>query len=51
MTFPVSHDAPPNSEKVVSLIGSLSFVSDCMGKAILNSPVRIALVFGPVPEG
>ena len=51
MTFPVSHDAPPNGEEVISLIGSLGFVSDCVGKTILDSTMRIALVFSPVPEG
>ena len=51
MTFPFSHDAPPDGEEVVSLICTLSFVSDCVGEAILNSAVRIALVLSPVPEG
>ena len=51
MTFPISHNAPPDGEKVISLISRLSFVSDCVGEAILNSPVRIALVFSPIPEG
>ena len=51
MTFPVSHDASPDGEEVVSLISSLSFVPDCVGEAILNSAVRVTLVFSPVPEG
>ncbi len=51
MTFPVSHDAPPDGAEVISLIGSLGFVPDCVGKAILYSPVRITLVLSPVPEG
>ena len=51
MTFPVSHDAPPDGEEVVSLICSLGFVPDCMGEAILYSSVRVTLVLSPVPEG
>ena len=46
----ISHDATPDGEKVVSLIGSLGLVPDCMGEAILDSPVRVALVLSPVPE-
>ena len=51
MTFPVSHDAPPDGEEVVSLICSLGFVPDCVGQAILDSPVRVTLVLSPAPEG
>ena len=47
----ISHDATPDGEKVVSLIGSLGLVPDCVGEAILDSPVRVALVLSPVPEG
>ena len=47
----ISHDVPPDGEKVVSLICSLGFVPDCVGQAVLESPVRIALVFSPVSEG
>ena len=36
MTFLVSHDAPPDGEEVISLIGSLGFVFDCVGFAVLR---------------